>query len=175
MDQQYLDKYFSTVWVTRSRSLDQYKYSGWALLDQIQPGESVLDVGCGQNPFKGHIENLVGVDPAFDEADVKCTIERFTTDQRFDVAFCLGSINFGQRRDIERQITKVVSLLKPQARIYWRCNPGSRDHGNNECEIIDFYDWSVHEHVRLAEKFGFRLMTCRWDTKNRLYAEWHRA
>jgi hypothetical protein len=170
--QTYLNNYFNNIWRHRNRSLDQYEFTGWALVDKIKPGECVLDVGCGDNPFKGVIPNLVGIDPAFLEADVNCTIEEFESDKLFDVAFCLGSINFGTQETIERQIAKVLLLVKSGGRIYWRCNPGQQDHGNKECEAIEFYPWSIEEHVRLCDSFGCRLVECRWDNGKRLYAEW---
>ena len=144
MDQDKLNKYFSTEW--RS-NLDQYNYSGWALVDKILPNELVLDVGCGYNEFRSHIPNLLGVDPANDAADVKQPIEYFAADDtnryKFDVAFCLGSINFGNKLNILNQIACVINCLKPTARIYWRCNPGVADHGNEACKTIDFYPWSM--------------------------------
>jgi len=158
--------------------MDQYEYSGWALIDKICSNELVLDVGCGTNVFKSRILNLVGIDPANDHADVKLSIEYFAADDanrnKFDIALCLGSINFGDEINILNQITCVVSCLKPKARIYWRCNPGLHDHGNEECKLIEFYPWSIAEHARLSELFGFKLMTCCWDN-NRIYAEWSRS
>jgi len=175
MKQEQLNKYFSTTW--RS-NLDQYKYSGYELVNKINPEELVLDVGCGFNEFKSHIPNLIGVDPANDLADVKLPIEFFATDNsnrgKFDVAFCLGSINFGSENNILLQIAGVVSCLKPKARIYWRCNPGLADHGNEACKDIEFFPWTLDKHVKYSELAGFRLMTCKWDTANRLYAEWSR-
>jgi len=166
-----LNKYFAEIWKS---NLNQYKYSGWALVDKVQPGETVIDVGCGRNEFRKCIPNLIGVDPAFSQADYQTTIENFQTEQRFDVAFCLGSINFGDKLNIMNQIACVVNCLKPTARIYWRCNPGHADHGNEECKNIDFYPWSVDEHIKLSELFGFKLLTCCWDN-NRIYAEWSRT
>lgn len=175
MNQQELNKYFSTEWTS---NLDQYKYSGWTIADKIQSNEQVLDVGCGYNLFKSRILNLTGVDPAFDQADVKLPIEYFAADNanhgRFDVALCLGSINFGNKINIINQITAVVSCLQSKARIYWRCNPGNADHGNEACKSIDFFPWTIDKHVKYSEEFGFRLMTCCWDTNNRIYAEWSR-
>ena len=177
INQTQLNFYFNNIWRNRNRSLDQYRFSGWALIDKVSPTEKVLDVGCGDNPFKGKIQNLIGIDPAFPEADFNCTIEEYasSTSELFDVAFCLGSINFGGVDEIEKQIASVIGLLKSGGRIYWRCNPGRKDHGNKDCESIDFYNWSIEEHVRLCDKFGCRLMECRWDTQNRLYAEWRTA
>lgn len=174
IDQNYLNEYFATKWHRGNGDLSKFNKTGLQLVDKVNKEEYVIDVGCGNNPFKGLIENLVGIDPAFDTADYKCTIEDFETDIKFDVAFCLGSINFGDRDDIQRQITKLVSLLKPKSRIYWRCNPGLQDHVSEDCKQITFYTWSLAEHVRLAETFGFNLVECSWDTGNRLYAEWVR-
>ena len=47
-------------------------------------------------------------------------------------------MNFGNEDVILQQIEKVSSLLKPNGRIYWRQNPGQKDHGNEECKSIDF-------------------------------------
>lgn len=171
MDQHTLDKYFSTHWHS---NIDQYEYSGWALLQKIKLGESVLDVGCGTNPFRGRIANLTGIDPAFDQADYKCTIEEFESNIQFNVAFCLGSINFGKRKKILEQIQLVVNLLKPQARIYWRCNPGRADHGNETCKSIDFFAWTPQLLHEFAQQFGFKVADIQQDSNNRIYCEWIR-
>ena len=169
MKQSDLNNYFSTVWQS---NLKQYKYSGWALVEKIQPGELVLDVGCGFNEFKNKIPNLVGIDPANDLADFKVSIENFRNDIKFDVAFCLGSINFGSGANIITQIKCVVNCLKPKSRIYWRCNPGLKDHDNSECNDINFYSWTIEKHIEFADLFGYKLAVARWDTGNRIYAEW---
>jgi len=170
MNQEYLNFYFSTVWKPgynpRGKTGDQ-------LLTKINPGEWVLDVGCGSNPFVGRIENLIGIDPANDAAHIKTTIEDFEPSRLFDVALCLGSINFGDDSVIERQLAKVVSCLGPKGRIYWRCNPGQQDHGNQECESIEFYPWSFQRLIAFADQFGFKILELSWDD-NRIYSEWIR-
>ena len=108
MDQQYLNNYFATQWNSK---IDQYQYSGWELVRKIRLGESVLDVGCGTNPFREKIANLTGIDPAFDQADFKCTIEEFRSNIQFNVAFCLGSINFGPESTILHQIQCVINQI----------------------------------------------------------------
>lgn len=172
MTQDNLNNYFSTVWQS---NLNRYKYSGWALVDKIQPNELVLDVGCGFNEFKNKIPKLVGIDPANDCADFKISIEHFRNDIKFDVAFCLGSINFGNEANILNQINIIVNILKPTARIYWRCNPGSADHNNEQCKSIDFYPWTIEKHIEFSEQAGFKLQRACWDTNNRIYAEWIRT
>ena len=172
MNQQDLNKYFSTHW---RGQFNQYLYSGLSLKSKIQPDEWVLDVGCGVNAFKPLIANLVGIDPAFGQADVMTTIEDYQTEQRFDVAFCLGSVNFGSEEHIKNQIKCVVNLLKPRARIYWRCNPGLKDHGNKQCQEIDFFPWSPKLLKEYAREFGFRVVEIREDFNNRIYCEWARS
>lgn len=170
MNQEYLNFYFGKVW---KPGYDPKGKTGDQLLSKIKPDEWVLDVGCGNNPFAGKIKTLVGIDPANDNAHVKTTIEDFESDIKFDVALCLGSINFGDDVVIEQQIAKVVSLLKPTARIYWRCNPGQKDHGNKECEQIEFYPWSFKRQISFADQFGFKILELAWDD-NRIYSEWSR-
>jgi hypothetical protein len=182
-NQQLLNEYFNTQWKDKLElhSLEDLKYSGPALITKINPGESVIDVGCGMNYFKDKIPNLIGIDPAFEEADFKVTVEDFDTDERFDVAFCLGSINFGDEKTIERQIAKVNSLLKQKARIYWRCNPGLFDHDTESCTEVNFFMWNEDWIHHFAAKFGFKVATIKRDVSSvkpepyhRLYAEWVR-
>jgi hypothetical protein len=172
MDQNLLNNYFNQHW---RGHLNLYQYSGLNLSKKIKPEEWVLDVGCGINPFKPLVKNLVGIDPAFPQADHQITIEDFNTEQRFDVAFCLGSINFGDSNNIKKQIKCVVNLLKPVSRIYWRVNPGLKDHGNKECQSIDFFPWSVQLLSDYAQEFKFKAIDIKQDLNNRLYCEWSRS
>lgn len=174
-DQTYLNRYFSDVW-DRNDALEPWEQ---AIAEAIDPTASVIDVGCGPNLFQEYFVDIVGIDPANQLADHQVTIEEFQTEKRFDVALCLGSINFGSRERIEHQIACVVKLLKPQAYIYWKCNPGLHDHENHECEQIDFYPWSESEHQRLSAQFGFRLERCEQiesgKQRRRLLAVWRRG
>lgn len=176
LNQELLNTYFSNAWRNRNRTFGDYQFSGYSLAEQVQPGEHVIDVGCGINPFKGLIPNLIGIDPAFPEADFQLSLEEFVKQgvvQRFNVAFCLGSINFGTKEDIEHEIDLLTKIMRTKnTRIYWRSNPGRKDHGNTECEEIPFYDWSFDEHVRLSQKFGYTIGRMEWDSNNRIYAEW---
>lgn len=174
-----INQYFSNHWVGNT---NHYFYTHQNLPSKIKNSEWVLDVGCGHNPHKHTIKNLWGIDPAFSEADEQVSIEDFQPQQLFDVAFCLGSINFGKDRSvIERQIAKVVSCLKSQSRIYWRCNPGRNDHGNDQFNSVDVYPWTFEDLARFAEQFGYRITEIAIDRHQvkqdnyRLYAEWTRA
>jgi hypothetical protein len=154
--------------------MSQYEYSGLSLAEKIAPYEWVLDVGCGTNPFKRLIPNLIGIDPANEAADVHSTLEDYQTEQKFAVAFCLGSLNFGDEHDIAAQLTKLNTLLTSNARIYWRCNPGLQDHGTEGCKQIQFFPWSVEWHNKFAAQFGYQVVDFKWDAFDRIYAEWNR-
>jgi len=167
-----LKKYFSTTWLQRDRTLDQYEHSGWALLDKIGH-ERVLDVGCGTNPFKGKLD-VYGIDITDVGADEVVAIEDFKPKEYFDVAFCLGSINFGTYSDIRNQIKCVDdALCSTSARIFWRCNPGQHDHGNDDFKGIQVFEWSEDLLRHFAALFGYDVVDFQQDGK-RLYCEWKR-
>lgn len=172
MDEQ-LKQYFEGPWLKGDRNFDQYTHSGWALVDKIKPDETVLDVGCGQNLFKDKIPNLHGIDITDVGADEIVSIEDFRAPHLYDVAFCLGSINFGTKEEIEYQIHCVVKALTSTGRIYWRCNPGKADHGNKECKNINFFNWTKYQHQYFAHVFGFKISDYQMDGK-RIYCVWSR-
>lgn len=166
-----------------------FTYSSWALMFKVKDHEHVIDVGCGTNPFKGKIKHLVGVDPVkinnpnVAGADVVSPIEDFETDEKFDVAFCLGSIQFGDEAYITKQIDKVNSLLKPTARVYWRHRIGgiaTHPLDNNEVHDEEYYVWTFDRMEMFAKKYGFEQTNCQIDKNlktddERLYCEWHRG
>ncbi len=175
MNQEFINSYFSNHWnpgevrgITSPESISKL----------IMPEEWLLDVGCGKNPFKLLLPNVVGIDPAFKEADIITTIEQYKPDRLFDVATCLGSINFGNEEAIAYQIERVVECLKLKSRIYWRLNPGRKDHDSPECQNIDFFPWTHEKLSQYANKHGYKQLNEQIDgheKRPRLYAEWHRA
>jgi hypothetical protein len=174
-NQTLLNEYFSKHWVPDNLAGPS---SPTRISTFIKDDEWLLDVGCGANPFKSLVKNVIGIDPAFDQADVKCTIEEYQPTRVFDVATCLGSINFGDEDIIERQIDKVVSCLAPTSRIYWRLNPGRPDHGNMECFSVPFFPWTFEKLNLFAKKHNYLQTEEKIDensTRKRFYAEWHRT
>jgi SAM-dependent methyltransferase len=174
MDKEIRDKYFGNNW---NPNYDHYKYSGWALLDKVEPEEEVLDIGCGFNLFKDAFgDRLHGIDPANTKADELVGIMEFETDKRWDVAFALGSLNFGTAEDVEPQVEKAISLLKPGGRIYWRQNPGLGDHPWQGMEEIVFFPWSMQLNYEWADKYKCVVVECKWDAESdRIYAEWKKS
>jgi hypothetical protein len=164
------------------KNMSSLEYSGWALINKIASNESVLDVGCGLNVFKGKIANLTGIDPVAKEADVRVSLEDYTTDQRFDVALCLGSFRYGTREHIQGMIEKLVSLLKPTSRIYWRTRPHGTGYGadGNTVPDTDIFFWCEQDHTEWARQFGFEVADLKRERTDdavrvRIYAEWRRV
>ena len=174
-DREWLKNYFTYDWPSsRTAGLDGYYWTGWRLIDEINDTESVLDVGCGVNPFKRHIKNLHGIDITSIGSDEQVAIEDYRPDGRFDVAFCLGSLNFGSWDIITKQVTALTEYcMKDKSRIYWRCNPGHHDHGNDTVSEVPFYNWKLEDHIILSSKFGYKLTEFMPD-KNRMYVKWER-
>ena len=174
-DREWLKDYFTYDWVSsRTAGLDGYYYTGWRLIDEINDTESVLDVGCGVNPFKRHIKNLHGIDITDIGSDEQVAIEDYESDTRWDVAFCLGSINFGDIELISAQVRNLVRHMKPKSRIYWRCNPGHRDHGNDNVSKVPFFEWEPYIMENMARQYGYEISE-RMPDNNRLYFKWERV
>ena len=173
-NREWLKNYFTYDWPSsRTAGIDGYKWTGWRLIDEIDDNELVLDVGCGVNPFKRHIKGLHGIDITDIGSDEQVAIEDFTTDVKYDVAFCLGSINFGSEGLISRQITSLANCMKPKSRIYWRCNPGHRDHGNKSVNEVPFFNWNLYLQYQFSKMVGYEITEMMPDN-NRLYFKWER-
>ena len=175
MDQEFLNFYFREIWTP---STDVYNHSAYArIAETITDTDLLLDVGCGTNPFKSLVKNVVGIDPARDEADYKITLESFEYHKKFTVATCLGSINFGNEESISNQISKLVSLMADESRIFWRLNPGRQDHKDEHCRKIIFFPWTFCKLNEFAQKYRYHQdREFLESNKNvlRLYAEWRR-
>ena len=167
IDDACLHKYFSKYW---QNDMKKWKYSGLALVDEVNglKPRAVLDVGCGYNEFKGKIDNLVGIDPYNDRADLQVSTMSYKTDQKFDVILCLGSVNFGGRDKIIAEVGRCVNLLADGGTMFFRVNPGIQ-HDRPEARWIEFFAWNVPFIIELAEMFNLRVLDIRDDTNSRKY------
>lgn len=175
LDLEYLNNYFRHHW---KPSLSAYSASSYeSIASKILDHEYLLDVGCGSNPFKSLVKNCYGIDPANSAADLEVSIENFIPQRKYDVITCLGSINFGDESVISNQISRVVNCLENNGRIFWRLNPGRKDHDNEFCKKIPFYPWSFEKLQMFADKHNF-IQTNEFIDQDenivRLYAEWHK-
>jgi len=95
LSERYTHRFFAEIWKPRT---GEYDHSGWALVEQVNKlmPERVLDVGCGYNPFKGRINNLIGIDPYNNAADYEVDILDYRVKpESHDIIIALGSINLG--------------------------------------------------------------------------------
>ncbi len=145
-----LETYFSGVW--QDQNFKCLKYSGYQLVDYVnaQKPSSVLDVGCGYNRFKGKIKNLVGIDPYNDAADIKVSVENYIS-APFEIALCLGSINFG---DVDHQLEKLHTLWRKEA--IFRVNPGI-PHAWADYGDVEWYPWSLDKIYDIAERYDYEI------------------
>jgi SAM-dependent methyltransferase len=167
IDDACLHKYFSKYW---QNDMKKWKYSGLALIDEVNnlKPRAVLDVGCGYNEFKGKINNLIGIDPYNDQADLKVSAMEYKTDKKFDVILCLGSVNFGSRDKIIAEVGRCVNLLAEGGTMFFRVNPGIQ-HDRPEARWIEFFAWNVPFIIELAEMFNLQVLDIRDDTNSRKY------
>ena len=167
IDDACLNKYFSKYW---QNDMKKWKYSGLALINEVNnlKPRAVLDVGCGYNEFKGRINNIIGIDPYNDKADLQVGTLDYITDQKFDVILCLGSVNFGNRDKIIAEVSRCVKLLADNGTMFFRVNPGL-SHDKPEADWIEFYAWNVPFIIELSEKFNLKILDIRDDTNSRKY------
>ena len=171
IDDKVLDNYFRNVW---QGEMKKYKYSGLALIDEINSlkPRKVLDIGCGYHEFKGKIDNIVGIDPYNDAADLCVKLLDHHPREKYDAVIALGSINFGSTDKIYAELEHAVSLCNPGAVMFFRANPGL-PHDKNESNWIYFYPWDSNFIVNCAEQLGVEILDIRTDShKNRLYFVW---
>ena len=167
IDDACLHRYFSKYW---DNDMKKWKYSGLALVDEVNNlrPRAVLDVGCGYNEFKGKINNLIGIDPYNDRADLQVSTMNYKTNQKFDVILCLGSVNFGSRDKIIAEVGRCVNLLADSGTMFFRVNPGIQ-HDRPEARWIEFFSWNVPFIIELAEMFNLQVLDIRDDTNSRKY------
>ena len=165
IDHEVLKNYFSKVWQPQTK---KYKYSGLSIIDEVnnlQP-KKVLDLGCGYNEFKGKINNLIGIDPYNERADVQVGILNYNSQTNFDIIICLGSINFGTVDKIYTELEHAVSLTKQNGLLYFRANPGTQ-HEAPEAKWIDFFEWTSEFIINSADRLGCELVTLNQDMGER--------
>jgi hypothetical protein len=73
LSERYINRFFGEIWKPRT---GDYEHTGWELAEEVNKlnPEKVLDVGCGYHPFKGRIQNIIGIDPYNNQADYEVDI-----------------------------------------------------------------------------------------------------
>jgi hypothetical protein len=166
LDKKYLNRFFGEIW---KPTTEIYQYSGWGLVEEINKADpkAVLDFGCGYNPFKGRIKNLVGIDPYNNCADYMVDILEFKVEpESFDHIIVFGSLNFNSRDEIDVRFERLTSILMPGGKMYFRANPGVLWPTG---PYVDIFPWSFEIVNEFADKFNLKLLEFKKDANNRLY------
>ncbi len=163
LSERYINRFFGEIWKPRT---GDYDYTGWELAEEINRlnPKSVLDVGCGYHPFKGRINNIVGIDPYNNCADYMVDILDYVG--KHDVVIALGSINFNSKDEIESRFKKCVDILETNGMFYLRANPGI---SHKTGPYVDIFPWSFEIVKEFAEKYNLKLITFKKDANDRLY------
>ena len=165
ISERYILRFFGEIWKPRT---DDYSHTGWSLAEEVNAlnPRAVLDVGCGYHPFKGRIDNLVGIDPYNDAADYQVDILEYKVKHKYDVIIALGSINFNSQDEIEARFGHCVNLLETGGKFYLRANPGI---AHKAGPYVEIFQWSFEIVNDFAEKFNLKLLEFKKDANNRLY------
>ena len=165
LSERYILRFFSEIWKPRT---GDYEHTGWELAEEINKlnPERVLDVGCGYHPFKGRINNLIGIDPYNNCADYEVDILEYRVKHQYDVILALGSINFNSRDEIEARFSHCVDLLKTDGKFFLRANPGIT---HRTGPYVEIFPWTFEIANEFTEKYNLRLETFKKDANDRLY------
>jgi len=163
LSERYINRFFGEIWKPRT---GDYDYTGWELADEInkQNPRSVLDVGCGYHPFKGRINNLLGIDPYNNCADYMVDILDYVGSH--DVIIALGSINFNDCDEIESRFKRCVEILDTGGRFYLRANPGIT---HKTGPYVEIFPWTFEIVKEFADRYNLRLLEFKKDANDRLY------
>jgi len=166
LSERYILRFFSEIWKPRT---GDYEHTGWELADEINKlnPEKVLDVGCGYHPFKGRIQNIIGIDPYNNQADYEVDILEYKVKpESYDVILALGSINFNSKDEIEARFKRCVNLLDTGGKFYLRANPGIT---HKTGPYVDIFPWTFEVVKEFADRYNLKLTEYKKDNNDRLY------
>ena len=117
------DKFWTrTRFETRMLSVVPYYYLEYLL--KHSP-EHIYDIGCGNNIFKKHIPNVIGIDPTYEEADIKDFVDDDYVaghQNYFESMFAINSIHFFPLKHIREKINRIITMIKPGGRCFMTLN-----------------------------------------------------
>jgi hypothetical protein len=118
----------------------------------------VIDAGCGTNPWKNVIRNLIGFDASpFPNSDFQSTIidANFEKDSA-DALLLLGSLQFFNLEYIEENFAKALTWVKPGGLIFMRVIKqwDLYTKKQKESKFKDNYFWSSQDIDYITNKYN---------------------
>jgi len=163
-DQRELNIFYGARYETRDTSLDNYELSGYNLPESFNPGDRVIHINCGNNPFKGMIPNFRGQDPVNTRAEYVLSLEQYVQahkTSKFNIALVLNGLDNVAPGSMEHYVQLISQLMvKRDAKIFWRT------------AINNTYPWTFDEHARLAATINYNIVGIAMETETDIYAEW---
>lgn len=127
-----LKDHFSNDWSEVIRVTSHAKTgSGFACVSVFNEKKCnvVLDLGCGNNIMKEHINNMIGIDllPWYNNADIVMDVLEYLQSlksETIDGIRCVGPFNFGTEDEILELIFECARVLRPDGLICCHARPG---------------------------------------------------
>lgn len=88
-------------------------------MQEEKPDLTILDIGCGYNMYKDHLNNVTGVDPYVESADILCKISDFKPKQKYDVIICFGPMNWYTFDEQVRNMSVLKESLAEDGVCFW--------------------------------------------------------
>lgn len=108
---------------------NKWNMRGQALVDRLMnmqrenPNLTILDMGCGVNEYKKYLNNVTGVDPYREEADILAKQSDFDPQgQTWDVIICFGPMNWYTYDEQYRNMLTLKRCLAPDGLLLWSHN-----------------------------------------------------
>ena len=148
-----------TYSLTESR-LKGFQYSGTNLIDEVNSlnPQSVVDVGCGVNYFRGKIKNLIGFDVVkYPDLDFHCSIQDMViANGSVDVVLALGPLQYSDRELTLRDIRRIVGWIRPGGYLVVR---NKQFVSESESYSSGFtYRWSQQWFEKIGSDFGLNVV-----------------
>lgn len=139
IDAQYTYNYFTSESGTYKGLIDVEDYQGnkiptiehkWKIrgknlikkikaMQAINKNLKILDLGCGYNMYKDHLENVTGVDPYIEDADIITKLSDFKPSVKYDVIICFGPMNWYTYDEQYKNMLTIKECLAPDGVCYW--------------------------------------------------------
>ncbi len=103
----------------------KWKIRGKNLIDKIKmlqksnPDLKILDLGCGYNMYKDYLDNVTGVDPYVESADIMEKISNFKPPHKYDIIICFGPMNWYTFDEQVRNMKTIKESLATNGVCYW--------------------------------------------------------